>query len=187
MFSVLKFFSENAIFFSLFCDFDVFFPGLLAIYFQVGGQNWMLHVCSRLWGKTIKKDEIFYLFRSLNGNFSAFCQTLSSENFKIASIVSTRKFWGKKPLVKIIVFSTVPVHWAKTVWPSRKNLVTGLCLNRILRVHKKTFRKKFRDFKSFSVLGVFEGNIFCRSFTGGIVITGFYVSVEKIWWNWRFS
>ena len=53
-----------------------------------------------------------------------------------------KKSLRKKLLVKIIVLFMVLVHWGKTVWHSGKNLLTGLCLNCILRVHKTFSEKK---------------------------------------------
>ena len=136
---------RNSIFHSLFLDIDCVSSDLLAFCFQLGCQNCMLRVFMIFFRlKKLERRIFFHLFRSLNGKFSAFRPALSSENFKIASMVSTRKFWQKELLVKIIVLSIVLVLTARIVWPSGKNLLTGMCLNRILRVHKNNFKKKNR-------------------------------------------
>ena len=86
-----KVFLENSIFFSLFCDFDVFFRAFWQFIFKwVVKTEWYVTV-EDFWEKKIEKEEIFHLFGRWTGNsdlltnsFQRGCQTFLIRVHRIA-------------------------------------------------------------------------------------------------------
>ena len=87
VFSTKVFFRKFNIFFIvlwLWC----FFQGLLAIYFQVGCQNWMIRNCGRLLGKKRLKKKKFFIFLAGGREIPAFWRIHFSEVVKLSLYVS---------------------------------------------------------------------------------------------------